>query len=1028
MKYLIALALLSASLAAYGSNQQEAQQFADGDLEPFRTIEPEKLSFRSLNQLPSPGEREKKTIVDDDEDTIGPVLPPISSYSLSNTNATIQMEPPPDNHPCFGYFIEVGYLICDTDDYKAMNYLYSMRRDYTFEPFYAGFLKGIKETRAQLSGNSYDLAATYKDYLDKIGIQARFKKGRVKVSAAVAKKWVGVTSAVVAEDIFQSAGLNVTSYRSSYTTGGSIEIDHVWVEAYIDGRWKQLDPSKSFYRAINSGNDTFEKKRIGSGSSLLNSIKNDSMYSSQSGLMSINNDIFGEYTYDLEDNRELYLKNKSVSDIENIYSFRKKYQATDNELNNFYSVKSSTTYSSANFDVNKIKVTLNGYTATFDIRNFEGKRLNVAYRPATSSAQRAISNNNGVLGLPYKSIDLFVVLRLDGEPLMEGGKLKLGEYHDLKIEFKRSGLILDTVTHDGLTTGGLYAIILDTQKISPSRMSESQEKLESSIADINSETMFDHNVSGELLNQIGLQYFHQLNNVANGLSSSSNTIMFHTVSEALVSLDLTARNLNGTLVMAMGSQGIDAPVNVWGTYPTQTDYTDFSTAPNTISLGFASSEFEETVFNRYTGWPAYSTTTHLRYAADNGESVYIIDSNNSSKISRLSVTDKITNAIQNAVTQGKVVIAPRKFQSINGHRGYGFAIIDPETGAGGFYIENGDAGGKLTFPAMSTNEAVSALIEIGATIRDAAIDGIVYGSYNANVYDEQYLMWTSVGTAFASDFVLIGDFRNIYMEGAALFDGNGSLGNLTIAAVGLMPIGDLANAARYSDNFYALKELSGLKGALTSRNINADSVLGNLAKDSSLSRFYSSSGLFNGVVSESVKLNQSFTNVFIKNSNKFISDLGLSASNLNKAVLGEKAAIKWAQKKGYSCVFCDGNPSANGIDAIFKDGDTYIISEAKFSGSSSNVGLGLLSKSSSSGRQLSYKWIQNSIESTPHLSSKTRNKLRAALAQGKVRTQLFVVKGKQRGNTVTNRLTRSPDVGTSGTLSISDIVIVELDL
>lgn len=93
---------------------------------------------------------------------------------------------------------------------------------------------------------------------------------------------------------------------------------------------------------------------------------------------------------------------------------------------------------------------------------------------------------------------------------------------------------------------------------------------------------------------------------------------------------------------------------------------------------------------------------------------------------------------------------------------------------------------------------------------------------------------------------------------------------------------------------------------------------------------------------------------------------------------------------------------------IYKDGDTFVIMESKFTSSSDNVGKGLLNDTAS-GKQMSDDWIRSAIDRMRRnnlISSDLADDLLDSQKIGKIRKELVVVQNVPiDGKTVVKSLT-----------------------
>jgi hypothetical protein len=93
---------------------------------------------------------------------------------------------------------------------------------------------------------------------------------------------------------------------------------------------------------------------------------------------------------------------------------------------------------------------------------------------------------------------------------------------------------------------------------------------------------------------------------------------------------------------------------------------------------------------------AVSTVKALAIAQQQGQKIYTITPQNASTaLAKLPVSGSVGQEIRNAVQAGKEVTVHEKSVSAYGGMGYGYSIVDPETGAGAYVIEGGGNGGLL---------------------------------------------------------------------------------------------------------------------------------------------------------------------------------------------------------------------------------------------------------------------------------------------------------------------------------------------
>ncbi len=156
----------------------------------------------------------------------------------------------PDINVAGGHAVFGSIAVDDVRGTSMREAVEAVSNDVKFEP-YAGAMKGPKATAQAESGNAWDQASLLVERLRQRGYTARFVYGRVEAKLVNVERWLGVKDATQAEAVLEAAGLHPDA-----PSGGKIEFDHTWVEAYLrsgDGfAWQTFDPSWK-YRNLQPG-------------------------------------------------------------------------------------------------------------------------------------------------------------------------------------------------------------------------------------------------------------------------------------------------------------------------------------------------------------------------------------------------------------------------------------------------------------------------------------------------------------------------------------------------------------------------------------------------------------------------------------------------------------------------------------------------------------------------------------------------------------------------------------------------------
>jgi hypothetical protein len=131
-----------------------------------------------------------------------------------------------------------------------------VRNSVYFDP-YAGSMKGAYQTFSTMAGNDVDQASLLISLLRISHVPTRYVVGEIDVPIASVLNWLGfsapanvtITMGDQAATILSEAGI---SYSWGYISEGvaasiHFKIAHVWVEAYLNGSWVEMDPSFKQY-------------------------------------------------------------------------------------------------------------------------------------------------------------------------------------------------------------------------------------------------------------------------------------------------------------------------------------------------------------------------------------------------------------------------------------------------------------------------------------------------------------------------------------------------------------------------------------------------------------------------------------------------------------------------------------------------------------------------------------------------------------------------------------------------------------
>jgi hypothetical protein len=121
---------------------------------------------------------------------------------------------------------------------------------------------------------------------------------------------------------------------------------------------------------------------------------------------------------------------------------------------------------------------------------------------------------------------------------------------------------------------------------------------------------------------------------------------------------------------------------------------------------------------------AISTVKALKIAAEEGQRIYTVtQANVATVLPKISASDKVIEDIQDAVAAGKEVTIHEKPINAFGWQGTGYAVIDPQTGAGAYLID-GEANGSFLVIMGASLMAVGIIGTFGLAIPGLAISAL----------------------------------------------------------------------------------------------------------------------------------------------------------------------------------------------------------------------------------------------------------------------------------------------------------------
>lgn len=579
-----------------------------------------------------------------------------------------------------------------------------VRNRFTYEPYY-GSLKGGQQTLFEMAGNDIDLASALISFLRAANIPARYACGTIELSADRLMNWLGgVKDPRTAAQIMATNGIP----GKLLTEGGTVkyaQFDHCWVEAYVDmfpsmgavnkkGRyWTPLDPS-------------MKEMFVREGENVAKGMPFDEM----AYLSALNNEPpLLAYFSSLN---ESYTATHEGDLFATLYGAGPKWQEFGILPGTLpYKVLSQNRYSeipdtkrhkvSFGLSPGEIYDTGTTYIVERALPEIAGKKLTVSYVPAASADQAVINNYGGLLSTPVYLVNIKAEIKANDVTILSGPEIGLGSPLSLSVALSSPNLGTDIVGKC-ISFGIGFAVGIPALNYSAIQLAGRNNILSGLEGTLNDSLNAMDNGAGELLNNIAIEYFAQLDIATRATKSLMHIHNTRRPSIAVVSADVEYETLFGMPMSQPKTMGLTIDALRLAISPISVDG-DLGSRKEFIKLwGLNSSYLEHKVIeNLLLKGEAVSAVKALQTASQNGIPLYKINSGNiGTQLPLLTVSAIVRENIENAVNAGKEVTVSRDNVIINSWAGVGYIVSDPVSGVGQYMISDAFNGGHWEYPAQ----------------------------------------------------------------------------------------------------------------------------------------------------------------------------------------------------------------------------------------------------------------------------------------------------------------------------------------
>ncbi len=514
--------------------------------------------------------------------------------------------------------------------------------------WYEGRLKHPAAVLAERQGNDTDIAGVLLALLRQAGIPARYGHGQMLLSAA---DWPGLTGLTDADAV--TAFLSAAGLQVSRLIDQRLAVAHTWVEAWDQsrGRWVAIDAAwkPQTFPAVTAAATApdFDLNRY---------------------LVTARN--VSPVTYALGDTTEISAAVRSVSQA--------LPAGTLPELRPAVAGQGLVWLTWPQERTGQFTVNIAGADLTLPTPAVHGRRLTVSFVPATEADRFAEGLFADRAAPPYLG-EVRAVVRLDGRAVAEGTPVPAGSVQDLRLSW-RIGFQQETVQRQWLA-GDTHSILFFGRPPEPADLDARAAAL------LHTPPRSVDDLYGLQLAALQLDYLQRIERAGARLSTAWGQRMSQGQRLGLAGFAAEFEHLLGVPFAAPGLRlAFDAarvaatPVAVAGAKEIDTLFW--------VTLAAEASYQEQQSVTATYGIPAQSTVSNLTTRLDRGENLaWVCRLNGDRELLRIDFSAAAQEHMQTAFGQNLFVVAPH-----GGGTAESYIIIDPRTGASGYFLSAGRNG------------------------------------------------------------------------------------------------------------------------------------------------------------------------------------------------------------------------------------------------------------------------------------------------------------------------------------------------
>ena len=287
-----------------------------------------------------------------------------------------------------------------------------------------------------------------------------------------------------------------------------------------------------------------------------------------------------------------------------------------------------------------------------------GKRITLAYVPATAADVATIESFGGLYDTPPYLVNVRPVVNIDGVMAAAGPPLTTGTSQTVVVAFQEPDGTSDRVEH--MATAGAYALLgLDLQRIDREAVDATRSRIETTRARMGVDDLAWDAVMGDTLLLHAQTYFLEVEGLSRVLSNRLNVVALKRPAEMLATFAPSFGYLFGT-AFDVTNTGMTVDVRRYVVSVASRTGQRESELQHVLATGQLASGAEHAVFEQIQRARSVSAVKLIAESNARGIPVFAVDASNLSTIlPQLHVSAAVIADVRNAVAAGKKVLIPR---------------------------------------------------------------------------------------------------------------------------------------------------------------------------------------------------------------------------------------------------------------------------------------------------------------------------------------------------------------------------------